>query len=158
MCLLCPLWLPHYSTPGDILFFFLMDAATDIGRASKKENSHFLDCLMLHVVCWFKSQEIFWNKKCLKWTVNSRPPCWRNQEIYAVLAEEDGITKYPLAQCSPKGIWWMVVLDIYTVCFTKQQFRLFKFRDPYFVYSWWRAGEALFSLWKRILFQGTDFS
>lgn len=112
---MCSLWLPCFSIFGDTLFFFLMDAATDIGRASKENSSHFLDHLVLRVVYWFQSQETFRNTNCLIWTVNSRPPCWRNREIYALPAEEEGIVKFPLVQHSlwyDKQLFLMYILCI----------------------------------------------
>lgn len=98
----CFLWLPCFSIFGDI-FLFLKDSATDIGTASKENSSHFLHPFVLHVVNWLKSQETFWDKKCLVWTVNSRPPCWRNEDIYIVPAEEDGIMKLCFSQHS---LWY----------------------------------------------------
>lgn len=65
---------------------------------SKQKGSHFPDHLMRHVVYWFKSQAIFCVKEKLIWIVNCRPPCWRNQEIYSVPAEEDGVLKFSLGQ------------------------------------------------------------
>lgn len=128
-----------------------MDAAKDSGRASKEKESHFPDHLMLLVVYWFKSQETLCIKETLIWTVNYRPPCWRNQVIYPVPAEEEGVTKFSLSQ---HFLWydeWLfstctlhALLNSSSGCFSLQTCTS-------------SVADGLFSLWKVTFFQGMDF-
>ena len=132
-----------------------MDAAADIGRASKENSSCFLD--HFHVVYWFKSQETFWNKKwvamCSDMDSKFQATLLKKSgNIYCSCRGSYGIMKFPLAQHS---LWYdeqlFSTFTLYTLLNSSSG--CFEFRDLYFFCSWWREVIGLFSLWRRTFFR-----